>query len=263
MQMWLSLLGPLRVEMNGARRDVSAPLQRILLATLAISANTVVQADRLADALWETQPPPSKTDTTRTYIHRLRACLGPEIRDRIATRAPGYMLLADSQELDLLKFGALVREGRGRFEASDWPGASALLLAAEGLWRGNVLADIPARHAHERYIRYLEQTRLAATEVRLEAEIRQSRHKASVAIPELEDIAARHPEREGLRRLLMLALFRAGRHAEALSVFTRARRASIEEFGLEPGSELAEMQKRIFDRDPRLKAEPLGRLHFA
>jgi DNA-binding SARP family transcriptional activator len=187
-------------------------------------------------------PPPSKTDTIRTYIHRLRSCLGPEIRHRIATRAPGYMLLADSQELDLLKFGTLVREGRTRFEASDWTGASALLAAAEGVWRGTALADIPARHAYERYIRYLEQTRVTATEARLEAEIRESRHKAAGAVPELEDLAARHPEREGLCRLLMLALFRADRHAEALTVFTQARLASIEEFGIEPGPELAVQQ---------------------
>jgi len=220
--MWLSLLGPLYVESRGTPWQVPAAKQRALLATLAIGANNVVHTDVLAEAMWGANAPPSKADTIRTYIHRLRRCLGPDAAQRILARQPGYILRVDSGELDLLRFESLVKEGRACVDAGDWAGASARLSQAERLWRGTPLADVPERLLHGRYIRYLEQTRIAAIELRIEAGVRLSRPSAAVVIPELQDLATQHPERERLSLLLMLAMVRASRQAEALRVFVEA-----------------------------------------
>jgi DNA-binding SARP family transcriptional activator len=260
--MWLSLLGPLYVESRGTSWQVPAAKQRALLAALAISANDVVHADLLAEAMWGADAPPSKADTIRTYIHRLRRCLGPDAAQRIMARTPGYLLHVDSGELDLLRFESLVKEGRALVDAGDWEGASARLSQAERLWRGTPLADVPERLLHGPYIRYLEQTRLAAMELRIEAGVRLSRHSAAGVIPELQDLATQHPEREWLCLLLMLALFRASRQAEALRVFAEARSFSVAEYGVNPGPELADMHKRVLTQDPMLLTERLDRFSF-
>jgi DNA-binding SARP family transcriptional activator len=263
MSLWLSLLGSLCVESHGARWHVPAAKQRALLATLAVNANNVVPSDVLAEAMWGHDAPPSKEDTTRTYVHRLRKRLGPEAGKRVVTQSPGYLLQVSSDELDLLVFEVLTREGRARVDAGDWIGASAKLSKAEALWRGAPLADIPSRLLHDRYIHYLEQTRLTAVEWRIEADIRASRHSTAAVIPELQSLTARHPERERLCLLLMLALYRAGRQAEALTVFGEARRFTIAEYGVDPGPDLAHIQQRVLAQDERLLHERLDRFAFA
>jgi DNA-binding SARP family transcriptional activator len=259
MSVWLSLLGALRVESQGTEWRVPAAKQRALLAMLAVNANSLVTMDALAEAMWGSQLPPSKDDTVRTYVHRLRRQLGQDVGKRVLTQPPGYLLQVDPDELDLLRFEALIKDGRTRFEVGDWAGASARLTAAEALWRGTPLADIPSRLAHDRYICYLEQTRLAALGWRIESDIRVSRHSAAGIIPELQEVTARHPERERLCLLLMLALYRAGRQAEALREFSEARRFSIAEYGVDPGPELTDIHKRILAQDPGLLSEPLDR----
>jgi DNA-binding SARP family transcriptional activator len=223
---WLSFLGPLQVETEGTRRLVPAAKQRALLGTLAVNANNVVPAETLAEAMWGAVLPPSKQDTTRTYVHRLRKCLGPEGQERVLTQPPGYMLQVRPGELDLLRFETLAKEGRTRLDAFDWAGASFVLTQAEALWRGTPLADIPSRVAHDRYIHYLEQTRLTATELRIEADVRISPYSSAGVIPELQRLVTAHPERERLGLLLMLALYRSGRQAEALKVFRTVRNSA-------------------------------------
>lgn len=263
MSVWVSLLGALRVESQGIAWRVPAAKQRALLAALAVNANNVVTTDALAEAMWGSQVPPSSDDTIRTYVHRLRRQLGHDVGKRVLTQPPGYLLQVDPDELDLLRFGALIKDGASRFEVGDWAGASARLTAAEALWRGTPLADIPFRLAHGRYIHYLEQTRLAALEWRIESNIRVSRHCAAGVIPELAEVTARHPERERLCLLLMLALYRAGRQAEALRVFSEAQGFSIAEYGVDPGPELAHLHKRILAQDPGLLGECLDRSSLA
>jgi DNA-binding SARP family transcriptional activator len=262
MSLWLSLLGSLYVESHGVEWRVPAAKQRALLATLAVSANTVVPSEALAEAMWGSACPPSKEDTTRTYVHRLRRRLGEEAGHRVVTQAPGYLLRVHPDELDLLMFEALTREGRARVDAGDWTGAAARLAKADALWRGAPLADIPLRLAHDRYIHYLEQTRLTAAELRIEAEIRTSRHNTAGVIPELEKLTARHPERERLCLLLILALYRVGRQAEALHVFDEERRFTVAEYGVDPGPELAQIQLRVLAHDRDLLSERLDRFGF-
>jgi DNA-binding SARP family transcriptional activator len=165
-------------------------------------------------------------------------------------------------ELDVLSFESLVRQGRTRLDGSDWAAASLLLAQAEALWRGTPLADVPSRAAHDRYIRYLEQARLTAMELRVEADVRTSRHSSASVIPELQYMTVLHPERERLVILLMLALYRSGRQAEALDVFYAARRFSTTEYGVDPGPELIIMHKRLLAQDPSLLGERLDRSCF-
>lgn len=261
--MRLSLLGPLTAESDGTQLLVTAAKQRAVLAALAINANNVVNVDKLAEAIWGSEPPPTRDDTIRTYIHRLRKCLGAEGKRRITIQPPGYILRIEPGELDLLRFESLVREGRASVDASDWRNAARLLRQADGLWRGTALADIPARHLHERYIRYLEQTRLTALELRIEADIRASRHGAAGTVPELEVLTARYPERERLRLLRMLALYRASRQAEALAVFRETRCYSIAEHGVDPGLELTHVHNQILAQEAGLLSERLDRVSFA
>jgi len=260
--MWLALLGPLYIESEGTERPVSAGKQRSLLAALAVRANDVVPADLLAQAVWGTDSPPSAQETTRTYIHRLRRRLGPKAAEHIVAQPPGYMLRVQPSELDLLRFESLVRQGRACVEMGDWRGALAELSTAEALWRGTLMADIPSRHIHDWHIDYLEQTRLAAAELRIEAQVRISRHGATAVIPELRRMTALHPERERLRLLLALAMYRAGRQAEALRVFGEARQFSVTEYGVEPGPELSDLHKRVLAQDPTLLSDLLDRFSF-
>jgi len=260
--MWFALLGPLYIESEGTERPVSAGKQRALLAALAVKANDVVPADLLAQAIWGAHSPPSVQETTRTYIHRLRRRLGPQAAEHIVAQSPGYMLRVQSSELDLLWFESLIREGRACVDVGDWRGALARLSAAEALWRGTLMADIPSRHMHDWHIDYLEQTRLAAAELRIEAQVRMSRHGSAGVIPELRRMTALHPERERLCLLLALAMYRAGRQAEALRVFGEARQFSVTEYGVDPGPELNDLHKRMPAQDPTLLSELLDRFSF-
>jgi DNA-binding SARP family transcriptional activator len=131
------------------------------------------------------------------------------------------------------------------------------------LWRGTPLGDIPSGYARDRYVEYLEQKRLSVAESRIEAEVRASRHGAAAAVPELFTLTAWHPERERLWLLLMLAFYRSGRQAEALSAFGQARQAITTGYGVDPGPELHGMQQRVYAQDLTLLNEPLERFCFA
>jgi DNA-binding SARP family transcriptional activator len=251
------------VESEGLERRVPAAKQRALLAALAISANDVVSIETLSRAMWDAGLPPSRRETTHTYVHRLRGSLGEEAGQRIVTQSPGYLLRVGHDELDLLEFESLARRGVGCVAAGDWHAVSSVLSEAEGLWRGTPLADIPSGEARDRYADYLKQKRLTVTELRIEAEIRNSRRGTAATLPELLDLTVRHPERERLWLLLMLACYRSGRQAEALKAFGLARQAITAGYGVDPGPELHDMHKRVYAHDRALLSEPLDRLCFA
>jgi DNA-binding SARP family transcriptional activator len=173
------------------------------------------------------------------------------------------MLRVDPDELDLLRFESLAKDGMKHITEGDWFRASSRLSEAEGLWRGTPLGDVPSGCARDRYVEYLEQKRLSVTESRIEADVRGSRHGAASAVPELFTLAARHPERERLWLLLMLAFYRSGRQTEALGAFSQARHAITTGYGIDPGPELHNMHKRVFAQDLTLLSEPLDRFCFA
>jgi len=173
------------------------------------------------------------------------------------------MLRVGPDELDLLRFESLAKDGMKQITAGDWSGASSRLSEAEGLWRGTPLADIPSGYARDRHVEYLEQKRLGVAELRIEAEVRASRHGSVAAVPELLTLTAWHPEHERLWLLLMLAFYRSGRQAEALNAFGQARHAITTGYGVDPGPELHDMHKRVYAHDPTLLSEPLDRFGFA
>ena len=260
MSLWISLLGPLYIESEGIERRVPPAKQRALLVALAVKANDLVPVEALAEAVWGSDSPPSKIETTRTYIHRLRSNLGLKAGQRIVTQEHGYLLRARPDEIDLLRFETLVKDALKHIAEGVWSRALSCLSEAEALWRGTPLGEIASGRARDRQAEYLQQKRLSVRELRVEAEVRASRHGAASAIPELCALTASYPEREHLWLLLMLALYRSGRQADALNAFSKARDAITIGYGVDPGPELRTMHKRMYAQDLALLREPLD--HF-
>src|SRR5450755_251369 len=248
--MRFGILGPLLVRYGDVAFDVPAARQRVLLAVLLVHAGQAVPADSLAEMVWDGSPPGGAAATLRTHVMRLRRALGPEAGARVVTRYPGYLLDAGDDEVDLLQFKRLCRDGGAAVRTGDWAQASAVLGEALGLWRGAPLADIPSQILRRDEVPGLEQARLQALEWRIDAELHLGcRGELVVA---LHSLAAEHPLRERFHAQLMLALYRCGRQAEALAAYQCARRVLVDELGTEPGTELRELHQRILAADPAL-----------
>jgi DNA-binding SARP family transcriptional activator len=237
------LLGPLEVVEHDRRLALGGGKQRSLLAVLLLHANEVVATERLIDELWGASPPVTVAKSVQKYVSRLRKELGDH---RLVTRTPGYVLRVDPSELDLSRFERLVAEA-GEAEPLT---AARLLSEALALWRGAPLADLAYEPFAQAEIARLEESRLAALEQRLDAELAAGRHAELAG--ELEGLVREHPLRERLRGQLMLCLYRAGRQAEALEAFGAARAVLVEELGIEPGRRLRELHEAILRQDPRL-----------
>jgi DNA-binding SARP family transcriptional activator len=229
------ILGPLEVVSDGRRLDLGGPKQRALLAVLLLDANRVVSADRLIEALWEDGTPGTAQKALQVYVSHLRKALG---KDRLETKPPGYLLRVDKGELDLDRFREL--------QAGNRP-ADAL-----ELWSGPPLAEFGYHRFAQSVIARLEESRLACLEERIDADLAAGRHGDLVG--ELEALVSANPHRERLRRQLMLALYRCGRHGEALAAYQEARRALAEELGLEPSRALQELERAILLQDAALDA---------
>jgi DNA-binding SARP family transcriptional activator len=233
------VLGPLEVVDGDREVPIGGARQRALLVLLLTRANEVVSTDRLIEQLWGETAPRTAGNTLQYYISQLRKALGP---DRIVTRPPGYVLRVEAGELDLARFEVLLDEGHA-------DGAREAL----ALWRGQALADVADEPFAQAEVGRLEELRLMALERRLEADLELGRHAALV--PELEGLVAKQPLRERLRALLMLALYRSGRQAEALAAYRDARRTLADDLGLEPGPALQELERAILRQDPALVPE--------
>jgi DNA-binding SARP family transcriptional activator/tetratricopeptide (TPR) repeat protein/transcriptional regulator with XRE-family HTH domain len=247
------VLGPLQVvDGTGVVKEVSAPKQRVVLATLLLATGSTVSAASLAEALWDAAPPPNAQAVMRTYVMRLRYAMGP-VGARIVRRPSGWTVeLRLPEELDIAEVDCLWRAARAAVEAGEWRQVSSLLARSLGLWRGEPLVDVPsaalARHEAGR----LSELRLQLTEARIDADLRLGRHGELVA--ELRQVTAEHPLREHIQVQLMLACYRCGDQAAALQVYRHARKTLTEELGIEPGRELREMHQRILTADPDLTA---------
>ena len=218
---------------NGRVLALGRGRQRALLGMLLLRANEVVAQDVLIDALWGESPPPTALTALHGYVSRLRRLLDD---DRVQTRPPGYALRVDHDELDLHRFQRLL--GQERYEE------------ALALWRGPPLSDLAFESFAQGDIARLEELRLVALERRFERELAEGRHVDLVG--RLAAALREHPLREHLTAQLMLALYRAGRQADALAAFQEARSRLVEELGLEPGEELKTLQRQILDHDPAL-----------
>ncbi len=237
------VLGPLEVRDGERVVPLGGAKQRAVLAVLLTRKGEVVSRDRLIDELWAGRPPRSAVSILQTYVSRLRKALGPEV---LTTRAVGYAVDLRGHELDLVRFEALLDEERAAPPAD----AARLLREALALWRGPALADFAYEPFAQAEIARLEELRLVALDRRITADLALDRQ--AEVIGELEGLVQRHPLRERLRALLMLALYRAGRQAEALSAYQDARRALVDELGIEPGSDLQELERAILRHDATL-----------
>jgi DNA-binding SARP family transcriptional activator len=242
------LLGPVEVHADGQQLPIPGPIQRGLLAILALHANRVVASHELQASMWGPVPPATARRSLQWQVWRLRRLLGPQA-DRLVYRAPGYLLRVQPGELDLARFQQLADQGRERLAAGDAERAGRLLGAALRLWRGQALEDVQVAALAEQRAR-LDQRRLAVLEDRVQADLDGGRHNGLV--PELEGLVADQPLRERLWELLMVALYRSGRQADALAAFRALRQRLVEQQGVEPSPPLQELHRRILAADPAL-----------
>jgi DNA-binding SARP family transcriptional activator/Tfp pilus assembly protein PilF len=237
------LLGPVVVRCGGVALPVPQGRQRAVLAVLLLNVGRVVSVGEIAEALWGPAPLPSASATVRNYVKRLRRVLGDTDQARIVTRSPGYVIRVDPGELDVARFEALLDGARNAAQDGSWEAAADQAREALALWRGEPLADVDSEALALREVPRLTELRLQAAELRIDAELRLGHY--GVVIAELERMAAAHPLREHLHALLMLALYRDGRQAEALAAYQHARRLLVDELGAEPGTELRELHRQI------------------
>jgi predicted ATPase/DNA-binding SARP family transcriptional activator len=261
------ILGPIEVRDDDRVLPLGAGQQRALLALLLLRANETVSRDRLIHDLWGEHPPNTAKKALQGHVSTLRKLLETD-RARgaggrvILTRGSGYELQLEREQLDLARFERLRSEGRGALAQGEPGRAEARLREALALWRGPPLADFAYEPFAQSEIARLEELRVATLEDRFEADLAMGRHGELVG--EVEALVQEHPLRERLHGQLMLALYTAGRQAEALEVYQAARQALVEGLGIEPSRQLRELHQAILRQDPGLDsqatAEPAGAL---
>ncbi len=249
------ILGPLQALSDGAPVDLGPHKQRSLLAFLLLSANRVVSTDRILEDLWG-EDSAGKEKALWVHVSRLRSALEPARAERgessvLLTRDHGYILQIRPDAVDAHRFEAAVAEGRALLR-DDPAAASVVLEDALAMWRGPALAEFSYEDFARAEISRLEELRLDAAEHRIDADLRRGR--AGELVGELDQLVAEHPFRERTVGQLMLALYRAGRQAEALRTFQRFRRGLDDELGLEPSPELRRLEEQILLHDSRLQA---------
>jgi DNA-binding SARP family transcriptional activator/ABC-type branched-subunit amino acid transport system substrate-binding protein len=220
---------------------------RALLAVLLLERGAVVSSDRLVDALWGDQPPPTATKSLQAHVSHLRKSLGPAV---VETRAGGYRIAPGAGTLDLDQFEGLTKHGRAAAATGDHDAAAAALGKALALWRGPALGDLAFEPFAAPAVARLEELRLAALEDRFDADL--ARGRDAELVSELTAFVDEHPLRERMRGQLMLALYRAGRQADALEVYRTGRETLLGELGLEPGPQLRDLERRILTQDETL-----------
>jgi class 3 adenylate cyclase len=243
------LLGPLEVLHDGKPVSLGGLKPRTLLGVLALDLGRVVSVDHLVEALWPGEAPETASHAVQVYVSQLRKALGPVI----ATRVPGYVLELEPKQVDLHRFTRLADEGRTAFEGGSTETAEATYREALALWRGPALADFLYEPFAQTDIARLEELRTVVLEERIETDLALSRH--AELVPELEALVQSQPHRERPRAQLMLALYRSGRQAEALSAYRAARDTLVDELGIEPGPELKGLEAAILRQDESLVLE--------
>jgi DNA-binding SARP family transcriptional activator len=250
------ILGPLEVVDETGPLLLGGQKQRAVLALLLLEPGRVVSVARLIDALWGEQPPRTATTSLQNFVSQLRKTLGPDV---LETKPPGYRLRLRPGELDLERFRALVESAR----QAEGPARAEKLRHALALWRGPPLADLAYEAFAEPHIAHLEELRLSTLEERIDADL-EARAPADL-VAELEGLVEEHPLRERLRGQYMLALYRAGRQAEALETYQDCRRRLVDELGIEPSRDLRQLHGAILRQESGLRPRgtaPLPDDHF-
>lgn len=240
------VLGPLDVRVDGLSRQVRAPRQRALLAALLLRANEVVTAERLVETVWGPSSPPSAQANLRNHVSALRRLLaaGP---DRLRAGDGGYQITVHPGELDLTAFTTAAALGRQALRHGRSAEAARHLREALSLWRGQPLENVDLHGSAETEVARLAEARVCVTEDCLRARL--AAGQEAEVVEELRALTAAHPDREQPPALLMLALHRCGRPAEALAVYEQTRRRLAEELGVHPGPELRRLHQLILSED--------------
>lgn len=254
--MEFAVLGPLEVREAGTPIAIPAGAPRALLAHLLVRPNRVVAAEELIDAIWGDDAPRTARNVLQAHVAHLRRVFragGPDIVERLETRGSGYRIRVEPGELDADVFAAALTEARRR-QRTNPVAAAELLRQALGQWRGSAFEDIDFRPGTDDGApARLDDLRLGAIETGAELDLRLGRSAGVIA--DLEPLVARYPYRERFHALLMLALYRAGRQADALAVYRQARAVLVEELGVEPGPELRALQLAVLRQDRELMAD--------
>ena len=251
--MRFAILGPTTVDHGAGPEELPPGIPEAVLVVLLLSSPRAVQLDVLIDAVWPERPPMAAVDSLRNHLSRLRRFLGPVLAERLTTRPSGYLIDLDGVGFDVAEFLELSRQGRRLASGGVWVESAALLTAAQELWRGEPLAgrmvglDLASR------LRALREERLLVQTVRIDADLHLGRHREVVG--ELLDLTATQPLHEPAWRQLSLALYRAGRQADALEAFRRLRVLLDEQLGVEPSVELRDLYQRMLNQDPALQAD--------
>lgn len=243
------ILGPLEVTNGPDRVEPTALKQRTLLLCLLVHKNETVSIDRLVETIWPGGAPATALKTLQLYVSQLRKRIGST---NLKTRPAGYVLEVGDDDLDAALFERMWHDGRAALDAGNAQLAAVLLGRALGLWRGPAFADVAYSDFAGSEARRLDELRLSCLEERLTADLALGRQDE--VLGELAALAERHPSRERVRALLMLALYRSGRQAEALAEYRAARRALRDELGLEPGPELTHLHRAMLRQEAHLAA---------
>ena len=241
------ILGPVEVWTGEGWSSIGAAKQRSVLATLLLRPGEPVSLDVLIDEVWPDKAPARAANLVSVYVHHLRKLIGDGEGRVLVTRAPGYQVVLGPGELDADRFAALVADGRQALASGAAERAAGLLSEAIELWRGRALADVPATSQVAAEADRLEESRIEALELRAEASLARGRH--AEVVPEVRRLLADHPLRERLWALLMRGLYGAGRQAEALEVYERARNTIADELGVDPGADLQQLYQQILNAD--------------
>jgi DNA-binding SARP family transcriptional activator len=246
-----SMLGPLEVESTEGPVALGGAKQRTVLAVLLANAGRMVAVPDLIDAVWDGDAGDKAEATLQVYISSLRRAFGADGGAVVVRRGHGYLLDAAAGWIDLLEFRRLTGEAT---RAGAGGAALDLLREALGLWRGRALADLNGVRFADQFAITLEEERLATVERRLSLELDLT--TGDEVIGELTSLTQAHPLRERMWALLMKALFRSGRQADALNSYQQVREILAESLGVDPGKELREMYAAILAEDPSLMGPP-------
>jgi DNA-binding SARP family transcriptional activator/tetratricopeptide (TPR) repeat protein len=250
----VDVLGDLRITVDGTPLVPCQPRQRAVLAVLAMRSPHPVSRDELIDAVWGDDPPSSASGSLHTYISALRRLVEPDL----PSRARGRLIITTDSGYACALAPSDLREFEDMIAAARRSGRCEELRSALGIWRGTALSDVPGPFAERQRAR-LEEARLSAVEDWAAAAIETGAH--AEVVDALTRVVADHPVRERVVRLLMLALSRSGRQAEALAAFRDVRAALVGQLGVEPGPELQEQHERILRGTPSRSVRPAQTTH--